>query len=759
MSIDRFAAAEVALKAGDTDEAIRLIEGELTNDPAAPLQLYRTFTTMLVQRRRYDQAADWTGKAVELFPKDPDLWNLRGVALRRLARLAESLEALNRAGKLDPKNRSVLNNKGNVLNDMRSPAAVDVFTKLVRLTPNNAELQRSMGRAYWFAGEFDKAEMRFSLAVKLKPTLVDAWLDLIGLITETKSNEESAPVLERAIAANPADMRLVEAKAQAIRRSGANREAEQYLLDLLAKHPNEATLHFQLGSNITDYDRPRANAAFERAIELDPSNIRSHVSLAESLGRSRHGDEAANLERAYQILVEVVDRMPMTAPNLKIAYELMVRVAAYDDMEKLGSFADVGRTWAEAGRHTALFVHLGRVKTLEDRLELIEQHLIWGRLVEAAVKRRPIEHRGPRTPNGKIRVGFMSSDLRTHPVAYFALPLFQHYDRERFEIYCYSYYQGEEDATQKAITESVAAFRWIKDIDDRGAAQMIADDQLDMLIELGGSTHMNKLPVMGFKPAPLSASWVGYPHSAGLKEIDYLVLDPYMTPEKPGLLIEKPLELPKGWYALGERAFREEPQADPVAPVTRNGYVTFGTANNPYKYGKEVVSAWARIVAGTPNSKFLFVRPEGATPTFCANIRKIFATEGVAPERVLFEAVRGRHLPFYNQMDISLDTFPQTGGTTTCESLWMGVPVVAKVGDAVFERLSYSVLMNVGLGDLVARSTEEYVEIALKLGADHARIAELRRGMRARLKASPLADTKQFAADYFAMIEKAVKAG
>jgi predicted O-linked N-acetylglucosamine transferase (SPINDLY family) len=758
MSTDRFAAAEAALQAGRFDEGVALIEAELNRDPAAPLHLYRNFATMLVRRKLYDQAADWTGKAVELHPRDVDLWNLRGVALRRLLRHSEALDALNKAGKLDPKNRSVLNNKGNVYNDMRNRAAVDVFTKLVRLTPNDAEVQRSLGRAYWFAGEFDKAEMRFNLAVKLKPSLVDAWLDLIGIITETKSTEESLPALERAVAANPTDMRLVEARAVAIRRSGATREAEQFLLDLLTQHPNEGALHFQLGSNIADYDRPRANAAFEKAVELDPENIKYRVSLAESLGRSRHGNEADNLERAYTILVEILDRMPMTAPNLKVAYELMLRVAAFEDMEKLGSFSEIGRTWAEAGRHTALFAHLARVKTLEDRRELVEQHLIWGRKVEAAVKRRPIEHRGPRAPDGKIRVGFMSSDLRTHPVAYFALPLFQHYDRSRFEIYCYSYYQGEEDATQKAIAESVTAFRWVKDIDDRGAAQMIADDQLDMLIELGGSTHMNKLAVMGFKPAPLSASWVGYPHSAGLKEIDYLVLDPYMTPEKPGLLIEKPLELPKGWYALGERAFREEPRADPVAPVERNGYVTFGTANNPYKYGREVVGAWAQIVAGTPNSKFLFVRPEGGTPTFCANIRKIFAAEGVAPERVVFEAVRGRHLPYYNQMDISLDTFPQTGGTTTCESLWMGVPVVAKVGDAVFERLSYSVLMNVGLGDLVARSTQEYVEIALKLGADHARIAELRRGMRERLKASPLADTKQFAADYFAMIEKAVKA-
>lgn len=757
MTTDRFAPADAALKAGRFDEGVALIEAELEAEPKAPLQFYRNFMVLLIRRQVYDKVERWTVPALELYPRDVELWNIRGVALRRLQRFDEAIAALDRASKLDPKHRGVLNNKGNIYNDQRNPAAIEVFTKLVRLIPSDAEIQRGLGRAHWFAGDLDKAEMRLSLAAKLKPTMVDAWLDLVAVQSESRSLEASLATLDRALAANPADLRLIESRAVNLRRSGASREAEQFLIDLLEERPDEASLHYQLATAIADYDRPRTNIHLERAVELDPDNVRYRVSLAESLGRSRHGDEAANLERAYQTLREVLDRMVMTAPNLKVAYELMVRVAAYDDMEKLGDFATVGRTWAEAGRHTALLAHLARVKTPEDRLELVEQHRIWGRKVEAAVKRQPIVHPPRRPANGKIRVGFMSSDLRAHPVAYFALPLFQYYDRSKFEVYCYSYYQGDEDNTQKAITGWVDAFRWNKDISDRDAAQLIADDQLDMLIELGGSTHMNKLSVMGFKPAPLSASWVGYPHSAGLETIDYLVLDPHMVPPDPRLIIEKPLMLPHGWYALGEGAFREEPKVDPVAPVEKNGFVTFGTANNPYKYGREVVSAWARVVARTPGSRFLFIRPEGGVPTFRENIRKVFASEGVEADRVRFEAVRGRHLPFYNEIDISLDTFPQTGGTTTCESLWMGVPVIARVGDAVFERLSYSVLTNVGLGDLCATTTEDYVDIAVKLAGDPARIGELRRGMRERLKASPLGQQKQFADDYYAAIETAVK--
>ena len=757
MSTERFAPAEAALKAGRVEEGVALIEASLREDPQAPLHIYRNFTALLIRHKQYERAATWTTQAVDRHPKDIDLWNIRGVALRRLHRYDEALSALGRAAKLDPKNKLVLNNLGNVYNDLRNPQAIDVFTKLVRQTPSDADLQRALGRAYWFAGDLEKAETRLNLATKLKPGGADAWLDLIGVTQELRTPEAADDVLTRAAAASPDDLRLVEARGVSIRRGGEARRAEQFLLEAIEQHPKAANLYFQLGTTITDYDRPRANTYLEKAVELAPDDVKYHIMLAESLGRSRHGDEAANLERGYRIMMDVLPRMPMEASNLKIAYELMTRVADYDSMAQLGTFAQIGRTWAEAGRHTALFAHLARADAPEDRLELIEQHRIWGRKVEEAVARRPIAHPAPRVPNGKIRVGFMSSDLRGHPVAYFALPLFEHYDRDRFEVYCYSYYQGQEDQTQKAITGMVDQFRWVPEITDRNAAQMIADDQLDMLIELGGSTHMNKIGVMAYKPAPLSASWVGYPHSAGLKEIDYLVLDPYMTPEDRALVIEKPLVLPKAWYTMGPNAFREDPQAVAQAPVERNGYVTFGSANNPYKYNRQVIEAWAKIVAATPNSRFLFVRPEGGSEIFQSNLRAIFAAHGVGPERIVFEVVRGRHLPYYNDMDISLDAFPQTGGTTTCEALWMGVPVVAKRGPAVFERLSYSVLMNAGLGDLCAETTEEYVDIALKLAADPARIGELRRGMRARLRASPLGDTKQFAADYFAMIEKAVK--
>jgi len=184
--------------------------------------------------------------------------------------------------------------------------------------------------------------------------------------------------------------------------------------------------------------------------------------------------------------------------------------------------------------------------------------------------------------------------------------------------------------------------------------------------------------------------------------------------------------------------------------------VTFGTANNPYKYSRDMLRRWARVVAAVPDSRFMLVRPEGGTAAFRDNIAAIFEAEGVSRDRLRFEAVRGAHMPFYNEMDISLDTFPQTGGTTTCESLWMGVPVVTLVGPGLFERLSCSILGNAGLHDLCASDLDAFQKAAVTLAGDVERLRHLRRSLRPTLKASRLGQTRQFATDFYRMIEAAV---
>ncbi|HET6970951.1 MAG TPA: hypothetical protein VFH92_07495, partial [Phenylobacterium sp.] len=511
-----------------------------------------------------------------------------------------------------------------------------------------------------------------------------------------------------------------------------------------------------LGTLIAERDRELAGGYLRRAYELDPGKLEYAMSLIENLERNRVGDEGGHIEEAYQLALRCLPRKAeFTEATNKILTEVFIRVCDFDSLEALGDFRAIGRGWASTGRHSALLKQLSRIRTDEDRAELVEQHRIWGRSIESAAARRPIKRPPPRAPGGKIRLGLMSSDLRQHPVGYFALPLFDHIDAERFEVFVYSYYQGAEDAAQRYIASKVSAYRWWPETSIGAAAEQIAADQLDMLMELGGSTHMNKLEVMAYRPAPVQASWLGYPHSAGLSAIDYFVCDPYSHPTKPEYLIEAPLEMPHTWLALG-RAFFSDREIAPGLPSDRNGFVTYGTANNPHKYSRDVLRAWAKVVAATPGSKFAFIRPEGSGASFRRNIEAQFALEGVAADRLVWHVIRGQHLPFYNEVDVTLDPFPLTGGTTTTESLWMGVPLVTLRGQMFHERLSYSILSNAGLPDLCATTLEEYHQLALQLAADTDRRRSLRTGLRDMIRNSPLGQTEQFAKDFYDMVYKAV---
>jgi protein O-GlcNAc transferase len=755
---ERLAAAQAALNSGRGAEAIEPLIALIEADPNQSMPVYRALVVQLYHASRLDEGAAWGAVALQRYPRDVDLLNVVGVIYRRLFRYPDALKVLDQAAKLSPNNSAVASNRGNVLLDLGEGVRAEaVFAKLVRANPRNAEHVRQLGRALVKQDRLDAAMSRFRQAVALQKTLIEGWLDMIGLENDQHRIADAEAVIDKALAANPDHPRLLEARATVLRRSQQVRRAEAYLLELLPRFPDAAWLHFQLGSTISDYDRERGNIHLRRAVELDPDKLDYLMALIESLERTRTGDEGANIEEAYQLTLRALTFKTENPGHLKVLYEVLIRVCAFDDMPKLGDFKSLGRGWASTNRHTALLKQLAQVRTLDDRYELLEQHRIWARKTEAEAAKTPIRRPPARARDGKIRLGFMSSDLRVHPVGYFALPLFEHVDPARFDIYCYSFFQGDHaDRMQEYFASRSKAYRWETQITSRDAAQMIADDQLDILIELGGTTHMNRVDIMAFRPAPKQASWLGYPHSAGLSTIDYLVTDPYNTPPRRDLMVETPLMMPKSWIALGRMVFSDSHVIAPGLPEDRAGAITFGTANNPHKYNREMFEVWAQVLQATSGSRFMFLRPEGGTETFRRNVFAEFARHGVGPERILFTTVRGAHMPFYNDMDISLDTFPLTGGTTTTESLWMGVPVVSLIGEAFFERLSASILANSGLSDLATDDKAEFVRLAVNLAGDRARRLALREGLREQIKSGPLGQTEQFAADFYDLIARTV---
>jgi protein O-GlcNAc transferase len=738
------------------DRAKALVAGD-RSQPAK--QASFAIARLFLEANRVDEATEVIQRSLAKWPREPVLLNLKGVLLKRRGHLSEAIQAFKQACNANPRQAGALFNLANsylAIGDATKAAMT--FVKVIAREPKNSEAHRLYGRALQQLGDVENAAASFRAAFSINSKNISAVLNLANLFDGLGRYSEAIGVLDEAIAKNGETAELARAYAVVLRHGGRIDESINYLVGLARRQPNAAWAHNLLGRELTD--REKANASLRRAYELDPSNPLYLADLADNCNRSRYGDEGVHIQSAYEFAREFLEKGREIQAYSQTLRDILLRCGDFATVEMIGSFDELGKFWARNGNPSALHLHLGRVASPEQRRQLIQHHRLWGELVEKNAAKSPLKHLKRRVGTGaKFRVGFMSSDLRNHPVSYFILPLLEGYDRSRFEFYCYSFYTGEEDMVQKRIRERVDMFRLAPGVSPRAAAQMIADDNLDILFELGGTTAMNKVEAMAWKPAPLQVSWLGYPHSSGLTTIDGILVDPYLKPQDPALLVEKPFELPHSWVTVAPPSFRSELRIEQSLPEERNHRFTFGTMNNPYKYTPEMLATWAEIVSRVEGSRCLFVRPEGGTPAFRESMQRIFEQHGVARERVEFIAVRGSHLQHYNDIDLSLDTFPQTGGTTTCESLWMGVPVVTLVGEAFFERLSYSNLYNAGLGDLCTFDRNSYIGTATKLAADKPRRTALRLGLRDQIRAHPLGRTDLFISDFQAVTERAIRQG
>jgi predicted O-linked N-acetylglucosamine transferase (SPINDLY family) len=374
---------------------------------------------------------------------------------------------------------------------------------------------------------------------------------------------------------------------------------------------------------------------------------------------------------------------------------------------------------------------------------------------EAKCVRASLPAPTPLRAPGPIRIGFVSSDFRNHSVANCLRPLFRNYDRNRFAIHCYSAIPAADDQVQHELAVQVESFVPIEGMTDLEAARRIRADGVDMLFDLNGWTAHSRLPLFGHRPSPRQIAWLGWPFTSGFRSMDYFLVDRFNAPTLPDLMTERPFPIAGPWVAF--QPMTEEPVGD--LPMRVNGFVTFGTLNNTYKVTRPMVALWAAALHRVPGSRFFLARPEARSLFLVNNLIAEFARHGIGPDRVelLGQARDTRtHFPFYRRIDVALDTFPVTGGVTTCDSLWMGVPVVSLHGPAFHQRISHSLLHHVGLGEFSHATPAAFVDAAVSLAGDPDRLAELRAGLRARVAASALFDGAAFAANFCAAAEALV---
>lgn len=353
----------------------------------------------------------------------------------------------------------------------------------------------------------------------------------------------------------------------------------------------------------------------------------------------------------------------------------------------------------------------------------------------------------------KLRIGFISADFRDHSVARFILPLFQHLDKDRYSLHCYSTYLAK-DSWRTQFEHLSDSIRDVGALSPHKLCQVIRDDHIQILFDLTGFTNNSRTGALAWRAAPVQVSWLGFPGTIGLPEMDYLFLDQYLAPIENSLVFEK-LLLTKG-STICFAELQDIPITSTIPEISR-GYLTLGTLNNSYKFTRASIYRWAQVLHAIPLSKFLFVRREFDSYLLRQNILKMFSEFDIDTSRIHFynnRADNRHYLDCYNEIDFTLDTYPVTGGTTTIDSLWMGVPVVSLEGSNIHQRVCSSILKHAGYPEWVAHSDEEYLEISIKLAFDQAYRIDLRHKLRSTLKLSPLCDVKKFAQDFANCIEQ-----
>ena len=573
------------------------------------------------------------------------------------------------------------------------------------------------------------------------------------------------PVLDGLMALDPVNLDLMLRKAQTLHGLDRGKDALAAYQAVLDVDPRSLTALLGKAQMLQTMGRSAdARESFRDVLRIAPDNAAAMGGLIYSYSLERRLDEANAWAR--RAMHEVKDRKVFFGASLMV----FVGTCDYAMLEEVGNVLDEVERDTQAGPSASLLALLPFGESEEDTRRLMRITGAMGKRLSVQAPDDPGSI-GSKTKGSDeilggavtaplprrhrpLRIGLLSGDLRNHSVGRFVRPLIEAHDRDRIRFYCYSSFPGERDETAHVIAARTELYERVTALGDAALVARMRDDRLDIAFDLSGITMYTRMTALATRAAPVQVEWLGYPFTTGLPTMDYFLVDRHLRPASDDLLFERPLVMDRSWITVGWLSKTEVAQ-DP--PCLRNGYVTFGTLNNSYKYSRASIALWAQILHRVPNARFIVIRPEASSVILRANIVSEFKRHGIEAGRIEFFNNWLNDLRFdecYNHFDISLDTTPLTGGTTTVDCLDMGVPVVTLAGPAMHQRISHAILNGAGFGELSAANPEDYVETAVALARDLDRIAAYRHDMRARLRASPLCDGAAFAEDFATTMER-----
>ena len=603
--------------------------------------------------------------------------------------------------------------KGNALEDEGTPrAALDFYDAALRLTPHLARGHLNRGNALFACGDMESALAAFCKALKIDPEYASAHFNLGNTWVRLGDVKSAQAAYQRAIALKP-DFVDAEVALGALLDDLRDFEgACAHYRRALVLQPDYAQAHCNLGKSLRDLGRfDDAVVCFGKALELNPAYAEAYVNLGVVLGDL--GEQRKALDCYRQAL--------NLKPEYLAALSNLLFLLNYETVnEGISAFAEAQRFGEAAAQLATPFIH-------------------WNVAV---------------VPSRCLRVGFVSGDFRTHPVSYFlegVLVALSQTAVGRLEFVAYSNHSFEDSVTDR-LKKIFHAWRSCAGLEDAEMARRIHDDAVDILIDLSGHTASNRLPVFAFKSAPVQVSWLGYFATTGLKEIDYLVADPWtLLPSEEQLFVEHIWRLPETRLCFTPPPFDIGVTS---LPALDSGHITFASFNNSSKITDSVVALWAQVLREVPNSRLFLKSPQLEEVRIRLAMQARFLAQGVDPSQLIFEGLspRDQYLAAYNRVDIALDPFPYTGGTTSAEALWMGVPVLTLAGRSFLSRQGVGLLANAGLMDWIAENPQDYVDRARSHAKDLSTLSRLRTTLRQRVLTTPLFDAKRFASHFEAAL-------
>lgn len=657
------------------------------------------------QVKKYDAAISCMKKAISLNPS-ASIYHLNiGNVFKAQGQLNTALKCYQKALSFQSYYPDAHYNCGIISHNLGNlDDAIDHYKKTLALKPDHARAHNNLGNVLREKGDLDTALFHYREALNLDPEHAFAHNN-VGNILKIQGDQDAAL---------------------------------RHYQTALQINPQYADAHYNMG--IILKDRHQLNAAakhFRKAIHLQPDYHKAHLNLGILLHRNwklgeaiRHYHEAIllkpDLEDAYNNLGVVLKEQG----KLEEAYKYFNKAL------------EIKPEFSEA--HSNLLLNLHYHASL-DTAYIFSEHQRWAQQHTTALVTAAKPHDNEPNPNRRLRIGYVSPDFRRHSVAFFIEPILEAHNRAAFDISCYANVSKPDHITER-FKRWVDNWYDIWEMPHKEAADLVRKNKIDILIDFAGHTANNRMPLFAQKPAPVQVTYLGYPDTTGISNMDYRITDQYADPigYADHLHTEQLVRLPSCFLCY--RPFEESPEvAEP--PLLKNSCLTFGSFNSLPKVTHEVVTLWSQILQAVPDSRLIMKCGQLGDKQTRERFKKMFLHSGISSDRIdlLRETPSlSDHLAIYRQVDIALDPFPYNGTTTTCEALWMGVPVITLAGNRHSSRVGVSLLSVIGLSDLIAETTQEYVAKAVNLAQDIERLEQMRANLRTILIKSPVTNAKTF---------------